>query len=179
MKLIDGLLKIISVIFEGLTRLLLVVMVAIITWHVVSRQIFHKPTSWAEEISLVMIIWFGLIGATFGVRDRYHLRMDIIFRLRRGGWRIAVAYLAAALFVVLGVLMLGGGTQHVGFTLTQPLPATKLPGAIRYAPLVITGAMIAIYGIRNMLGGGPAADALQQAEPDAALKTPLAQKTQL
>jgi len=159
MKTIDAILKVLSAIFETLTQLLLVIMVAIIMWLVISRQILQHASSWAEEISLVMIIWFGLIGATFGVRDRYHLRIELIMKFIPRTPRRAVAYLMDALIVVFGVLLVVGGIQHMGLTMAQTLPATKLPGALRYTPLPIAGALIVIYGLRNMIGGGSAADA--------------------
>ena len=76
----DSVIKVVSAIVAALVQLLLVIMVVIIFWMVISRQLLSRAPSWVEEISLVMIIWFGLIGATFGVRDRYHLRMDLFFR---------------------------------------------------------------------------------------------------
>lgn len=158
MKFFDAILKILSVFFEALTQLLLVVMVAIITWLVISRQILQHASSWAEEISLVMIIWFGLIGATFGVRDRYHLRLELIMKYIPRVPRRFISYLMDILIIVFGVLLVVGGIQHIGLTLGQTLPATKLPGAIRYAPLPITGFLIAVYGLRGMIGGGTAAD---------------------
>jgi TRAP-type transport system small permease protein len=158
MRAVDSVLKIISVFFEALTRILLAVMVAIIAWLVFARQVLHAAPSWAEEISLVMIIWFGLIGATFGVRERYHLRMDLFFKMMPRWLRIVIAYLTDILIVAFGVLLVIGGIQHIGLTMSQTLPATKLPGAIRYIPLPITGALIAIYGLRNIIGGDTAAD---------------------
>lgn len=158
MKFIDAVLKILSVFFEALTQLLLVVMVAIITWLVISRQILQHASSWAEEISLVMIIWFGLIGATFGVRDRYHLRLELIMKYIPRVPRRFISYLMDILIIVFGVLLVVGGIQHIGLTLGQTLPATKLPRAICYMPLPITGVLIAVYCLRNMIGGGTGRD---------------------
>jgi TRAP-type C4-dicarboxylate transport system permease small subunit len=155
----DAVMKVVSAIVAALVQLLLIVMVAIIAWMVISRQLLSRAPSWAEEISLVMVIWFGLIGATFGVRDRYHLRMELFLKLMPRGARPVVAYFTDILIVAFGVLLIVGGMPHVVMTMSQTLPATKLPGAIRYLPLPITGALIVLYGFRNLLAGGPSKDA--------------------
>lgn len=159
LKAFDTFLKIITRFFEAFTQILLMVMVAIILWLVITRQLLHNASPWAEEISLVMIIWFGLIGATFGVRERYHLRMELFLKFMPKAPRHVVAILVDALIVAMGVFLVIGGIQHIALTAGQTLPATKLPGSLRYIPLPITGALIVLYGIRNMLGGGTFADA--------------------
>ncbi len=157
LNIYDAFLKALTVIFGFIVQILLIIMVAIITWLVFSRQLLGSAPSWVEEISLVMIIWFGLIGATFGVRERYHLRMDLFFKMFPPKIRTVIAYFTDALVVAFGAMLLIGGINHVILTMGQTLPATKLPGAIRYLPLPITGALIILYGIRNLIGG-PAND---------------------
>ncbi|MEW6202846.1 MAG: TRAP transporter small permease [bacterium] len=159
LRLIDAVLNLITILFKVLTQLLLVTMVAVIMWLVITRQVLHRASSWAEEISLVMIIWFGLIGATFGVRERYHLRMELFMKWMPRRPRRIIAWVVDALIAVAGVLLIVGGIPHILLTMDQTLPATKLPGALRYIPLPVTGALIVLYGVRNMLGGGSAADA--------------------
>jgi TRAP-type transport system small permease protein len=159
MRFFDRLLKAITIFFEATTQILIAVMVCVMTWLVISRQVLSQASSWAEELSLVMLIWFGLIGATFGVRDRYHLRVDIIFKMFPKRVRHAIAYFTDGLIVTFGILLIAGGMQHVMLTMGSTLPATKLPGALRYMPLPLMGTLIVLYGIWNLLGGRPSADA--------------------
>lgn len=155
----DAVMKVITAVVAAVMQILLVIMVAIITWLIISRQFLDHAPSWVEEISLVMIIWFGLIGATIGVRERYHLRMELFFKMFPRPVRIAVAYLVDLMILGFGVLLIVGGLPQVMLTMDQTLPATKLPGAIRYMPLPITGALIVMYGLRNLLARGPIIDA--------------------
>ena len=171
LKIYDSVMKVISAVVGALVQILLAVMVAIIAWMVLSRQLqssfpklaqiapWMKNLSWVEEMSLVMVIWFGLVGATFGVRDRYHLRMDLFLKIFPPGARVAISYFVDLLIVAFGVLLIVGGVPQVILTLSQTLPATKLPRAISYMPLPITGILIVLYGFRNLLAGGPAKDA--------------------
>jgi len=170
-KIYDSVSKVISAVVGALVQVLLAVMVAIIAWMVLSRQLqgafpklaqaapWMKNLSWVEEMSLVMVIWFGLVGATFGVRDRYHLRMDLFLKAFPPAARVAISYFVDLLIVAFGVLLIAGGIPQVSLTMTQTLPATKLPRAISYLPLSITGGLIVLYGFRNLLAGGPAKDA--------------------
>lgn len=159
MQAADKVIKAITTFFEALTRILLLVMVGIVTWLVISRQILHHASSWAEEISLVMVIWFGLIGATFGVKERYHLRMELFFAPLPRPARVALSFFTDALVVAFGVLLIIGGTQHVILTAPQELPATLITAALRYLPVPITGALIVLYALRAIVGGETAKDA--------------------
>jgi TRAP-type transport system small permease protein len=180
LKVYDSIIRVVSAIVSALVQVLLAVMVAIIAWMVLSRQLqdsfpklavmapWMKNLSWVEEMSLVMVIWFGLIGATFGVRDRYHLRMDLFLKLFPPGVRVAVSYFVDILILGFGVMLIVGGIPQVILTLSQTLPATKLPRAISYLPLPITGALIVLYGFRNLIAGGPAKDAAMIGATDCA-----------
>jgi len=155
MKAIDKILKILTAIFEWLTGLLLVAMVAVITWLVFSRWILHRPCSWGNEVAVAMLIWFSLIGATFGVRERYHLRIDMLYKYFPRWVRAFITYAIAALIVLFGVLIFIGGAQHVALTINyyQTLPVTKAPAALLFLPLPIAGALIILYGLRELCGG--------------------------
>ena len=56
MKAVDKILKILTSVFEWLTGLLLVAMVAVITWLEFSRWILHRPCSWGNEVAVAMLI---------------------------------------------------------------------------------------------------------------------------
>ena len=159
MQAADKVIRAITAVFEALTQILLLVMVGVVTWLVISRQILHHASSWAEEISLVMVIWFGLIGATFGVKERYHLRMELFFAPLPRSARVAISIFTDALVALFGLLLLIGGTQHVIQTAPQELPATLITAALRYLPVPITGALIVIYSLRSLVGGETVKDA--------------------
>lgn len=45
---------------------------------VIARYIFNSAFTWAEEVSIVILLWAAWIGACLGVKDNLHLRVSLI-----------------------------------------------------------------------------------------------------
>ncbi len=54
------------------------VVAAMVTYEVVARYIFHAPTIWAEEMSLFCQIWATYLGASYVLRHRELIKIDIL-----------------------------------------------------------------------------------------------------
>lgn len=54
------------------------VVAAMVTYEVVVRYIFHAPTIWAEELSLFCQIWATYLGASYVLRHRDLIKIDIL-----------------------------------------------------------------------------------------------------
>ena len=53
--------------------------VAVITvYEVVLRKIFSMPTGWVFTTSLFVMMWFALLAASQGLRERRHISVDIV-----------------------------------------------------------------------------------------------------
>ncbi|MBK0398882.1 TRAP transporter small permease [Limibaculum sp. M0105] len=84
-----------------LAALLFVLAGVMLTWEVVARYFFVKPTIWAAELSQLCLIWGTLIAMPWCLRERRHIRITAVTGvLPMAGRRIAeiFAMLAVALF---------------------------------------------------------------------------------
>ena len=77
---------------------LLVITMAV---EVVRRELFSFSSIWGEEIVRYAFIYLVWIGAAAGIRDRAHIRIDVIFT-SMGGRTKAIFYLFGD-FVMLGL----------------------------------------------------------------------------
>ena len=41
-------------------------------YQVVARFIFQNPTSWSEELSVILMTWIGYMGIAIGIKERKH-----------------------------------------------------------------------------------------------------------
>jgi TRAP-type C4-dicarboxylate transport system permease small subunit len=74
-------LKIIKAINLGVSKLLIVLMAAIVldvTWQVITRFILKNPSSFTEELAGFLLIWIGLLGASHALYTKSHLGIDIL-----------------------------------------------------------------------------------------------------
>ncbi len=76
--ILDGLM----LITETLGAILLAIMTLIITWQVVARfRIIQINSPWTEEVSLMMLVWFGMTGAAIGIRTGTHIGVEFVTNL--------------------------------------------------------------------------------------------------
>jgi len=126
-------------IFEWASMLMLVAMVFIVCYQVIMRYVFNNSPSWSEEISLILMIWFGILSIPIGVRLHLHIGIEYLFNHfpPRAQW--VVSRLVCIAIAVFGLVMIFSGIELVKFTSMSTLPATKLPSAVKYAVIPLSG----------------------------------------
>ncbi|MEM7586518.1 MAG: TRAP transporter small permease subunit [Acidobacteriota bacterium] len=132
--------------------LLLAALVALATLETVAWALFEVSWPQTSEISGLLLVWFGFLGAAYGIHGRVHLGVEIVIRRLPRPWRDGVLRLASALVALFGVLVAFYGaalTSRVGNT----LPATGLSAAVQYFPAVVAGALMAVFALEEVLTG--------------------------
>ncbi|BDA82899.1 C4-dicarboxylate ABC transporter permease [Aureimonas sp. SA4125] len=128
----------------------LVLMTAFTAYQVWARYVMNDSPSWTEPASVLMMGWFILLGAAVGVRQGYHLGFDILLIVLPVPARkvlMTVSDLAVAAF--------GAGMSWYGLMLAQGTwasisPAIGIPVGVSYVPLVVGGALIALFSLERM-----------------------------
>ncbi len=112
--------------------------------------------SWAEtsEIAGVLLIWFGLLGAAYGIHARVHLGVEALTRRLPPRLESAFGRAAAVLVAAFGGLLAGYGARLTN-TVTNTLPATGLPASVQYFPAVVCGLLIAFFAAEEAIYGAP------------------------
>lgn len=141
-KIIRSIFAVIEKTFEYLSMGMLSAMVLIICYQVVMRYVFNRSPSWSEEISRLLMVWFGILSIPIGVKLHLHIGIEYVFNQfpERMQWVISRAiYFFIAGF---GLVMVISGTQLLEFMNMSTLPATKLPSSIQYAVIPLSGLML-------------------------------------
>ncbi len=80
---------------------LLTAMFAAFVLQIVSRYIFNRPISWTLELSLTTWMWVVFWGSAFCLKDKDHVRFDMLEHAARPQLRRLMA-LVSALAIVAG-----------------------------------------------------------------------------
>lgn len=130
----------------------LVFLMAVITlnvlWQVFTRFIMQEPSSYTEELARYMLIWIGILGASYVAGQKMHLAIDLLStklnNVKKSYLEIGIQSLifAFSLFV-----MVVGGVRLVNITLTsnQISAALQIPLGYVYTVLPISGAIMMFY----------------------------------
>ncbi len=134
--------------------LLMTLMVFAVTWQVFSRYALQSSSSFTEEIARYLLIWIGLLGAAYISGQRQHLSIDILgpklieknrIRLRIG---INILIIGFSFFVM---IVGGSNLVYVNYLLGQTSAALNIPLGTIYLALPISGFLVIVYKIIELL----------------------------
>ncbi len=125
----------------------LLVMVIVVFLNVVLRYGFKSGIRWAEEISLVIVIWFTLISMALGVRENLHINISILPRVLGQKFFLVLDTIKNLLIVVIGAVLVTNGWKLAIHGMRSRLPATHLPNMVNYVMLPIAGIFMALYAL--------------------------------
>jgi TRAP-type C4-dicarboxylate transport system permease small subunit len=142
LKIIRGIFAVIEKFLEYLSMGMLVAMVIIICYQVIMRYVFNRSPSWSEEISLRLMIWFGILSIPIGVKLHLHIGIEYIYNQFPKPMQWVASRFIFLLIAGFGLVMIVEGIPLVKFMMRSTLPATKLPSAVEYIVFPISGMML-------------------------------------
>ncbi|MCB0633369.1 MAG: TRAP transporter small permease [Saprospiraceae bacterium] len=135
----------------------LVLLMAVITldvlWGVFTRYILGDQASWSEELARFLLIWIGVLGAAYASGQRMHLAIDLLGpKLEPHKHRRLQRFIdLLILLFALSVLLVGGlRLLYITQVLGQLSPSLRVPMAVVYSVLPISGLLIVYYKILDI-----------------------------
>jgi TRAP-type C4-dicarboxylate transport system permease small subunit len=146
----DRVARILDVVLQNVLIVLMVALVAAVSWQVISRYVFASPSSWTEEVARFLMIWIGLLGAAHAFRTRAHLGLDLLPKklTGRSAETLKLFTLVVVVLFSVTVLIIGGG-KLVALTweLRQYSAVLGMPIAFVYSVIPTAGLLICLYAI--------------------------------
>ena len=141
----------------GITRVLAIflivlmaVMVLDVSWQVFTRFVLKNPSSFTEELAGFLLIWIGLLGASYALYSKAHLGIDVLTAKLSGKKKQLVeiiVYVIVFLFSFLVMVIGGYRLVNLTFTLNQISPSLGIPMGYVYLVLPISGLLMMYYSI--------------------------------
>ena len=132
------------------------IMLFCIALQVIMRYVFARTPSWSEELAILMFAWCALGGLALGVREGFHVRMDLLLdRLSPAarGWSERGIDMATAL---LGGYLAVAGWRYVDMTRGATSAAIQYPIECLHALAPVTGVLMALFALERAWRGAPA-----------------------
>ena len=109
--------------------------VGLVSWQVFGRYVLNDTPTWAESLTLVVILYVALIGAAVGVRDAGHIGMESLLVLVADETRRRIEIV---IFVFVG--MFGAMMLYYGWGLTSGVIPLQDPDARHLRGLALRAA---------------------------------------
>lgn len=125
-----------------------------LTIGIFSRAVVGAPVFGLEEIMLIAVMWFYMLGASLASRERSHLRADFIKVLSQNPtvWRVAdIVSTVISLFVAIFFVLWSFDLFAWGVMRGQSTPVFGLPWVISQGSLFVASILFVCYLVRDLV----------------------------
>lgn len=140
-----------------------VIMLACIVLQVVMRYAVGRALSWSEELAILMFVWATLGGLALGVREGFHVRLDLLIgqlpSAARGWAERAIETLTATF----GGYLVWSGLRFYDFTSGSVSAAIGYPIELLHGLAPVAGLLIFLFAVQRLCSRPSA-----EVEPDSA-----------
>lgn len=89
---------------DGIAAIMLAAMFTLFLVQIISRYFFNMPLGWTQEVCLTLWLWLVFWAASFCLREKDHIRFDVVYAMTpRKVQRI---------FALLAALTIAGGMAY-------------------------------------------------------------------
>lgn len=132
----------------------LVAMAAIVIWQVFGRFVLDSSPSWTEQAALVLMIWYVMFASAAGVHEGFHIRIALLEE-RLGPRAVPLRRGTALILLAVGLVLLVYGAQLAWLVRGNDMPSLGISRAVAYIPMPISGLLMAIFALPQVLDGKP------------------------
>jgi TRAP-type C4-dicarboxylate transport system permease small subunit len=129
----------------------LVVITLIIPWGVFTRYVLDSASSWAEPMSVLLMIWFSFMSAAVCYREYLHIGVQIVPMMLQGRARLACGWAIELCMAGVSVFMLWYGTKVVKALWFQSIADFPIVSTgLSYLPVPIGGGIVALFVVERL-----------------------------
>lgn len=146
-KLLDGIAAL-SMLVAGIC---LVVMTVIFSWLVYGRYVLNATPTWVEQVSLLLVVFMGFLGAAAGVHRRTHLSVTFFRYVSPRPVRRFFELLTHLIMGGFAFIMMWKSYELVLFKWGSQIPLIDIPEGVRAIPIMLCGAFTLLYSIGHIV----------------------------
>lgn len=129
----------------------LIGIVTVVGVQVFGRYVLNDTPVWAESTALVLILYVTMLGAAVGVRDAGHIGLESLLILVPDSLRLKLEIVIHLLVGTFGVIMAWNGAVLAESVMGYKIPTLGLSEGVNHLPLVIAGALIALFSLEHIV----------------------------
>ena len=132
---------------EWFAMICLVIMTIVVFFDVILRYIFNQGMPWTQEVATLLLVWFSLTGMAIGVAEKIHISIEM-FTMKCSDRVIRIlGTINHVLIACFGTMMIVYGIRIMQMTKKSTMPATKMPSAVLYIILPLSGVLVLINAV--------------------------------
>ncbi|MBT8360054.1 MAG: TRAP transporter small permease [Deltaproteobacteria bacterium] len=150
-SLFDRFLNLISNINMLFTSVALVVLTVIFGWLVFGRYVLNATPTWVEQVSLLLIVYIGFLGASVGIHKKTHLGVSVFREISPKPVQRIFEFLSHIIMTGFGLIMTVYGYKLTLFRWTTEIPLIHVTEGLRAIPIMLSGICIVLFSIGHLI----------------------------
>lgn len=128
------------------------VTVSLVFLQVIMRYVFNNSLYWSEELTRYIFIWQIWLGASIGLREKKHIKVEVLESILSPGWKLSFDILASLIWLAANFFLLYSGTLLVIdlFQKNSVSTALQAPLWMVYAALPVSTFVIIIRQVLHL-----------------------------
>lgn len=131
---------------------LLIIMTALVLWQVFTRYVLKNPSTFTEELVIIILIWTSFLGAAYAFGTRQH--MSLIFLKEKSSGikkKILCVFIDLSVLIFTIFILVIGGQQITSGVAGMRTPILNIPKSYIYSSILVSGVLIILYQIYNII----------------------------
>jgi TRAP-type C4-dicarboxylate transport system permease small subunit len=129
----------------------LVLMTVVVGAQVFSRYVLNFSLTFAEPMAIQLMGWFIFLGAAVGVRENFHLGLDLLRYLAPPSVNRLLDTISLSLIAIFGLFISWYGFQLAARTWDTLIPGLGITGATDFLPLTCSGLLFTLFAIERII----------------------------
>jgi len=129
----------------------LVVMTVIFGWLVFGRYVLNSTPTWVEQVSLLLVVYIGFLGASVGVHKKTHLGVSVFREMSPKPVRRIFDFLSYSILAGFGAVMTVYGYKLTVFKWAAEIPLIHVSEGLRSLPIMLSGVFVFLYSLNHLI----------------------------
>ena len=135
----------------AVTAVILGLLALLVGWQVVARYVFNTGIFWAEELSLLAMMWGTLLGAAGCIWTDSHVRLNILLDRLPASVRVWMLTAMDGIIIWFAFWIVKEGMLLAQRTMGGQMSALHIPIGITYVILPAAAALMIIFTVVKAL----------------------------
>lgn len=129
---------------DALCRIILALLTLTVLNTVFGRYILNQTPRWGEEVALSLLIWLSLIAVPLGIRNGWHIRLDLLHRAVGPKPQALLDAINWTISIVLAGLFVWFGFEIAVQKSTTTMPGLGISAFWQYLSVPVAGLLMVI-----------------------------------
>ncbi|SFE21363.1 Tripartite ATP-independent transporter, DctQ component [Lentibacillus persicus] len=100
---------------------------------------------------MILLVWYGYLAISKLVKDNGHISIEYFYSLANKVIQKYLDVFVCILLIIFSILMVKFGFEMVSNSIGKNFPASHLPRVILNLPILISGLIIVVFSVNNIL----------------------------